>query len=82
VSGGEAVPPLDAARAEEAIAAVLAMPEFAGYAAFEPYLERVALFRGTTFLVKFRKTPPREGGERPFLFQKAVVKEYRRLTGE
>jgi hypothetical protein len=74
--------PVVPAAAAAAVAAALASPEFASYAAHEPYLERVALFKGSALLVKFKKGQPKEGGERPFLFQKAVLAEYRRITGE
>lgn len=76
-------PPVKPEAAAQAVAAALAAPDYADYAAFEPVLERVALFKGAALLVKYRKGGgPKEGGQRPFLFQKAVVAEYRRLTGE
>jgi hypothetical protein len=78
----EPVKPIDADAAAKALAAALADTKFAPYAALEPYLERVPLFKGSMLLVKFKNGKPTEGGERPFYFQKAVVSEYRRLTGE
>lgn len=78
----ETPPPVQDEAAKSAVAAAVATPDFADYAAFQPVLERVALFRGSALMVKFRSGKPAEGGQRPFLFQKAVLTEYRRLTGE
>jgi hypothetical protein len=78
----EPLPPVDPEAAQQAVAAALAAPDFADYAAFQPVLARVALFRGSALMVQFASGKPPAGGQKPFLFQKAVVSEYRRLTGE
>jgi hypothetical protein len=55
---------------------------FAKFAAMEPYLERVQLFKGSMLAVKFKKDAREKGDPDNFQFEKLVVKAYRALAGE
>jgi hypothetical protein len=73
------VEPVDQQLAAKALAAGLAA--YPRFAAMKPYVERVALFRGSMLKVEFLDDKRVEGDPDNFAFEKVVVKKYRELGG-
>jgi len=69
---------IDEAKAKQAIEE--GCRQFPAFAAMEPRIEEVKLFRGSTLQVKFGKDARREGDPDNFAFEKAVLKAYRALA--
>ena len=76
---GKPILEVDAALAARALEAGLALhPEFAAHA---PRVVRVPVFRGTALKVEYGSAE-RPEGTAAWDFQNAVIKEYKRLSGE
>ena len=51
------------------------------FAAMDPRIEEIKLFRGSTLMVKFGKDQRVEGDPDNFAFEQVVLKTYRALAG-